>query len=108
MVSTTELRVRRRGDVECQRSARELLAAVTGSAPDGLQWDPVHHLQGHAHSSGHEMVVIAARDDAHESVVVTTEDWEAIRFATQPAERTCILRERAIRSHQRFLELLTS
>lgn len=107
-MSGSDVRRERRGDLECQRSACELLAAVTGSAPDCVQWDPVHHLQGHAYSCGHEIVVIAARDDEHESVVVTMEDWEAIRLATHPAERTGILRERAIRSHQRFLELLAS
>ena len=83
-ITTTESRAR----------ARDFLAVVIGSQPDDLCWDEVHHLQGHAHVDGQELVVIAARDELHRPVVLLAADWDEIRRNVQ--NRRTILEERAI------------
>jgi hypothetical protein len=67
---------------------------VIGSQPDDLCWDEVHHLQGHAHVDGQELVVIAARDELRRPVVLVAADWAEIRRNSQ--NRRSILEERAI------------
>jgi hypothetical protein len=42
-------------------------------------WDADHCLQGHADVDGSHLVVIASRDDAHEPVVLSEDDWDAVR-----------------------------
>lgn len=96
----------RRDDLTCQCSAGAFLAELIGSAPDDLRWDGTHHLQGHAHCAGREIVVIAGRDTAHHAVVLTAEDWDAVRIAA-PAERAIMLRTCSIDSHRRLVETLT-
>lgn len=96
----------RRDDTECQCSAGAFLTELIGSAPDDLRWDGTHHLQGHAHCAGREIVVIAGRDSTHHAIVLTAEDWDAVRIAA-PAEREVMLRECSIDSHRRLLETLT-
>jgi hypothetical protein len=97
----------RRDDAVCQTSAGDYLRALIGDAPDDLLWDEHHHLQGHAHCGGHEIIVIAARDDQHSPIVLTPEDWNGIRRA-EPAARCTMLRACAIDSHDRLLEVLAS
>jgi hypothetical protein len=97
----------RRNDLECQCSAGAFLTELIGAAPDDLRWDDTHHLQGHAHCGGREIVVIAARDTIHHAVVLTAEDWDAVRIAT-PDERAAILRDRAIDSHRRLIQTLAA
>ena len=70
-----------RSDTECHARARDFLVGVLGARPDALTWDHTHRLQGHAHLGGRELVVIAPRDDAHSTVVLTTQDWDQVRLA---------------------------
>jgi hypothetical protein len=79
---------------ESRARARAFLTAVIGSQPADLCWDEVHHLQGHAHVDGQELVVIAARDELHRPVVLIAADWDEIRRNAQ--NRRSILEERAI------------
>ncbi|MCU1360533.1 MAG: hypothetical protein JWN99_1822 [Ilumatobacteraceae bacterium] len=96
-----------RPDSDCQNSAGEYLRDLIGAPPDDLLWDDVHHLQGHARCSGREIIVIAARDSAHEPLVVTVEDWDTIRHSFG-RDRGELLRNSAILSHSRFLEVLAA
>jgi hypothetical protein len=90
-----------RPDAECRIRATEFLTAVIGAPPDELQWDDVHHLRGHVHHDGHELVVIAGRDASHEPVVLTVEDWNRVR--RDCCDRRVLLSERAI-ADRRHLE----
>ncbi len=105
MSTNAEVRGLRRDDLESQGSAGQFLIAVLGSAPDDLCWDSTHHLQGHAHCGGREFVVIAPRDTGHRAVVLTAEDWDAVRVATQ-SERGALLQACAIESHNGLLAAL--
>jgi hypothetical protein len=73
-----------RSDAESQAIAREFLTELIGAAPDDLEWDDTHHLQGHGHLDGHELVVVAPRDDQHRTIVLIAEDWDAVRRASAP------------------------
>ena len=97
----------RRDDVECQTTAGAFLTELIGAAPDDLIWDCKHHLQGHAHWGGREIIVIAARDEAHRPVVLTAEDWDTIQHSFG-CDRGQLLRSAAIDSHSRFVEVLAS
>jgi hypothetical protein len=97
----------RRADDECQTSAGDFLRSLIGAAPDDLLWDDIHHLQGHAHCSGREIIVIASRDSSHHPLVLTLADWETIRRADS-SERGALLRTCAIDSHTRLLEALAA
>jgi hypothetical protein len=95
----------RRSDAECWSQAWQYLMSLLGSAPDALHWDEKHHLQGHAQVKGHELVVIASRDQDHHVLVLTPEDWDEIRRA--PAQdRGELLRRCAIDDHDRLLRVL--
>jgi hypothetical protein len=94
-----------RSDGDCQSSAGEYLCSLIGAAPDDLLWDDVHHLQGHAHCRGHEIIVIASRDSSHHALVMTVEDWDTIRHSFG-RDRRELLRTCSIESHSRFLEVL--
>ena len=74
-----------RPDTECRARAREFLVGLIGGLPDDLTWDQTHRLQGHAHLGGRELVVIAPRDDAHSTVVLTTQDWDQVRLTRRRA-----------------------
>ena len=52
--------------------------------------DHTHRLQGHAHLGGRELVVIAPRDDAHSTVVLTTQDWDQVRLAGGEQRRSML------------------
>ncbi|MGD9702268.1 MAG: hypothetical protein AB7Q42_13855 [Acidimicrobiia bacterium] len=102
---TSEQR-RQQSDAECRARATDFLSAVIGSPPDDLRWDEVHHLQGHAHVDGHELVVIAGRDEAHRPVVLTALDWAEIR--RDGHNRRAVLEERAIPNRARLLAALAN
>jgi hypothetical protein len=97
----------RRGDDECQASAGAFLRELIGAAPEHLVWDGNHHLQGHAHCGGRELVLIASRDASHRPVVMTVEDWDTIRHSFG-CDRAQLLRSSSIESRGRLLEVLAA
>ena len=107
MTMEAEAPTARRDDDECQQSAVEFLRLLIGAEPDDLVWDGDHHLQGHAHWSGREIIVIASRDEAHHPVVLTAEDWDTIRHSFG-FDRGELLRRSAIQTRSRFVAALTS
>jgi hypothetical protein len=70
---------RHRTDDESHAQATEFVTELVGSAAGSVVWDTLNRLQGHLHVSGHELVVIAARDEVHRPVVLTVDDWSAVR-----------------------------
>jgi hypothetical protein len=80
---------------------------LLGSAPDDLCWDETHHLQGHAHVDGRELVVIASRDEEHHVLVLTPADWDEIRRARRD-ERADLLRRCAIADHDSLARVLAA
>ena len=107
MTNTLHITADRSDDSACQTTATAFLTSLSGAAPTDLQWDNIHHLQGHATCSGHPIVVIAARDTAHTAVVMTRDNWNSMRRCT-PSDRTQILRGCAIRNHAQFLQMLAT
>jgi hypothetical protein len=79
-----------RSDTECRARAQEFLVDLIGTPPDDLCWDRTHRLQGHAHVGGHELIVIAPRDEAHRTVVLTAQDWEQVRRAGSDQRRSLL------------------
>jgi hypothetical protein len=100
-VSSTADRVVR-PDTECRATASEFLTELIGSPPDALLWDDTHHLQGHTHFQGNELIVIAPRDDNHTTIVVTAQDWDTLRRATANDRRE-LLAACAIADHNRLM-----
>jgi len=94
-----------RSDAECQAEACEFLTELIGSLPADLSWDDTHHLQGHGHLDGHELVVIAPRDDRHHTVVLTAEDWDAVSRASSD-QRRALLKKYAIGDHRHLIAAL--
>jgi hypothetical protein len=94
-----------RPDTECRARAREFLVDLLGAPPDDLCWDRTHCLQGHAHLGGRELIVIAPRDEAHSTVVLTTHDWEQVRRAGGDQRRS-ILGACAIADRSRLAAVL--
>lgn len=94
-----------RPDTACWAKACEFLVQLIGSPPDDLLWDDTHHLQGHGHLQGCELVVIASRDDDHQPVVLTAEDWDAVRRASADQRRE-LLKACAIASHDQLVAVL--
>jgi hypothetical protein len=94
-----------RSDSESRAAACEFLTGLIGSVPDDLLWDETHHLQGHGHLDGHELVVIAPRDDRHQTIVLTAEDWDAVSRANAD-QRGDLLKSCAIRTHRRLVKVL--
>ena len=95
-----------RPDIECWARASEFLTELIGSPPDDLLWDDTHHLQGHGHLHGRELIVIAPRDDDHQTVVLTAEDWDAVRRASTNQRRD-LLNACAIAEHTRLVAVLS-
>lgn len=95
-----------RSDADSQAMAREFFTELIGSAPDDLEWDDTHHLQGHGHLGGHELVVIAPRDDQHHTIVLIAEDWDAVRRATAD-QRRGLLEACVIADHNRLVAVLS-
>jgi hypothetical protein len=94
-----------RSDVECWARASEFLTELIGSPPDDLLWDDTHHLRGHGHVGGRELVVIAPRDDNHQTIVLTAEDWDTVRRASTDQRRD-LLSASAISDHNRLVSVL--
>ena len=61
-------------------------------APRRSAVDGTFHLQGHGHLHGRELIVIAARDDDHQTVVLTAEDWDAVHRASTDQRRDLLTR----------------
>jgi len=97
--------VHHRTDPQCRADATQYLVGLIGSPPDDLSWDCDHHLQGHAHVCGCELVVIAARDEAHHPLVLTARDWDEIRRASD-LERMNLVRCCAIENHDQLTHAL--
>ncbi len=95
-----------RPDIECRAKANEFLTELIGSPPDDLLWDDTHHLRGHGHVRGRELIVIAPRDDDHQTVVLTAEDWDAVRRASTDQRRD-LLSACAIADHNRLVAVLS-
>jgi hypothetical protein len=95
-----------RPDSECRATASEFLTELIGSPPDDLLWDGTHHLRGHGHFHGRELIVIAPRDDDHQTVVLTAEDWDAVRRASTD-QRHDLLNACALVDHNRLLAVLS-
>lgn len=92
-------------DSESRARASEFLVELVGTSLDDLRWDDKHHLQGRAHLNGRELVVIAPRDDRHDPVVLTSEDWDAVSRAH--GEHRCdLLTACAIADHDRLVAVL--
>ena len=92
-------------DSECRARASEFLTELIGSPPDSLSWDDAHHLQGHGQVQGRELVVIAPRDDDHHTVVLTAEDWDAVRRCSTAGRRQ-LLDQCAIVDHAHLVAAL--
>src|SRR5262245_12139573 len=90
-----------RSDSESQAAACEFLTGLIGSPPEDLCWDETHHLQGHGHVNGRELVVIAPRDDRHQTIVLTAEDWDAVSRANAD-QRGALIKACAIKSRKRL------
>jgi hypothetical protein len=97
---------RARPDVECRATASEFLTELIGSAHEDLVWDDTHLLQGHSRLYGLELVVIAPRDEDHQTVVLTAEDWDAVRRANAD-ERRDLLDTCAIADHKRLVAVIS-
>ena len=95
-----------RPDSECWARASEFLTELIGSPPDDLLWDDTYHLQGHGHFHGRELIVIAPRDDDHQTVVLTAEDWDAVRRASTDQRRD-LLNACALIDHNRLVAVLS-
>ena len=95
-----------RPDIECWARASEFLTELIGSPPDDLRWDDTHHLQGHGHLHGRELIIIAPRDDHHQTVVLTAEDWAAVRRANSDQRRD-LLNTCAIADHNQLVAMLS-
>ena len=74
----------------------KFLTELIGSPPDDLLWDDTHHLRGHGHVYGRELIVIAPRDDDHQTIVLTPEDWEMIELHGTFLEDNLLFQIRAI------------
>ena len=67
-------------DEAAHQRALELLAELMGpGCTEHVCWDLDHHLQGHVDVDGRHVVVIAPRDDDHAPLVLSEDDWEALR-----------------------------
>jgi hypothetical protein len=94
-----------RSDAESQAVARAFLTELIGSVPDDLEWDDTHHLRGHGHLDGHELIVIAPRDDQHHTIVLIAEDWDAVSRASAD-QRRGLLEACAIADHNGLVAVL--
>jgi hypothetical protein len=95
-----------RPDVECHARASEFVSELIGSPLDDLLWDDTYHLRGHGRLHGHELIVIAPRDDDHHTVVLTAEDWDVVRQASTDQRRD-LLESCAIADRDRLVAVLS-
>jgi hypothetical protein len=96
-----------RPDIECRAKASEFLTELIGSPHKDLLWDDVHRLQGHSQLHGRDLVVIAPRDEDHRTVVLTAEDWDAVRRADTD-ERRDLLDACAIADRTRLVAVMSN
>ena len=94
-------------DTECWTRAATHLLALLGADPDDLRWDGTHHLQGHAHVGGRELVVIASRDELRCALVFTPEDWDEVRRSPSESRGEILLRC-VIADHDRLVKVLAA
>jgi hypothetical protein len=71
---------------------------LAGAQPAELSWDDTFRLQGHAHVGRRELIVIAPRDDQHETLVLMVEDWNQLH--REGSNSAALIAERAIVSPQ--------
>ena len=92
--------VRRRTDLQARSRARQFLNKLTGPRPTDLSWDDTFRLQGHARVGRCELIVIAPRDQEHEPVVLTVEDWDELR--RDGGNSAALVSDRAIVTRRRL------
>lgn len=67
-------------DESAHRRALAFLADLLGEeCAEHVCWDLDHHLQGHVEVAGEHVIVIAPRDDEHAPLILSEEDWDALR-----------------------------
>jgi hypothetical protein len=87
----------RHGDDDCRARACRFFTEVVGAWQGLLRWDERHLLQAHAHVGDRDYVLIAARDEEHEPVLLDKDDWDHVSHTFGP-ERGALLRSYAIRA----------
>ena len=92
---------------ECRARAYAFLLELIGARPHTVTWDSTHCLQGHVHMGSRELVVIAARDAAHDPVVLSSPSWDAVR-RLPGAQRRGLLTACAITNRLRLAFVLES
>jgi hypothetical protein len=70
--------VHRFDDARAHARAHDRLVAAVGCECE-IHWDADHCLQGHVDLDGSHLVVIACRDDAHQPLVLSEDEWDALR-----------------------------
>ncbi len=70
--------VHRFDDARAHARAHDRLVAAVGCECE-IHWDTDHCLQGHVDHDGSHLVVIACRDDAHQPLVLSEDEWDALR-----------------------------
>jgi hypothetical protein len=91
-------------DPAARARACEFLHTLAGTQPAELSWDDTFCLQGHAHVGGRELIVIAPRDDQHQTVVLTVEDWDHLHY--EGGNSATLIAEHAIASPQHLESVL--
>ncbi len=77
-------RPQRLDDDQAHALAHDRLTAVVGCDCE-IRWDAEHCLQGHVDLDGSHLVVIACRDVLHRPLVLTEDQWDALRRGVEPA-----------------------
>ena len=90
----------RRTDPEARAQAAEFFRTLAAAHPAELSWDDTFRLQGHANVDCRELIVIAPRDNQHQTVVLTIEDWDQLR--REGGNSAALIAERAIFSPQQL------
>jgi hypothetical protein len=88
-----------RSVADCRATAQVRLASLIGAQLDDLVWDDTYPLRGHGHIAGCALVVIAPRDPDHVTVVLTAQDWDAVRMASAD-DRRDLLATSSIADHE--------
>ncbi len=65
-------------DDRAHARAEAALSEVVGCSHT-IRWDDDHCLQGHVDHDGAHLVVIACRDAEHEPLVLSEDEWDALR-----------------------------
>ena len=91
----------------CRARAHKFLVELVGGRSHSLTWDSTHCLQGHVHIGSRELVVIAARNEAHNPVVLTPPSWDAVR-RSPGAQRRELLASCSITDRTHLASILES